>query len=79
MVKGYTLIVFENWVENSPIQKIEEAGEKRSVLSITFMGSTLRIQEMKLAWTLRDQEQWRVDVLIPILGDGNCRFEWKGN
>jgi len=28
MVKGYTIIVFENWVENNPIQKVEEAGEK---------------------------------------------------
>jgi hypothetical protein len=58
MVKGYTVIVFENWVENSPIQKIEEAGEKSSVVSVAFLGSTLRIQEMKLAWTLRAQEKW---------------------
>jgi hypothetical protein len=28
MVKGYTVIVFKNWVKNSPIQNMEEAGEK---------------------------------------------------
>jgi hypothetical protein len=31
MVKGYTVIVFENWFENSPIQKVEEAREKEAL------------------------------------------------
>jgi hypothetical protein len=28
MKKDTTAIVFENWVENTPIQMVEEAGEK---------------------------------------------------
>jgi hypothetical protein len=28
MVKGYPVIIFENWVENSLAQQIEEAREK---------------------------------------------------
>jgi hypothetical protein len=34
---------------------------------------------MKLAWALRAQKKWLLDVLRPIPGDGNYKFEWKGN
>jgi hypothetical protein len=54
--KDITAIVFENWVENSPIQKVEEIGEKGSVVSTATLGSTVRIQEIKFAWALRARE-----------------------
>ena len=56
MKKEITAIVFENWVENNPIQKVEEVGKKGIVVSVAFLGSTLRIQEINLTWALKNRE-----------------------
>ena len=65
IMKGYPVIVFENW-SKQPNSTDRGGKEKNNVVSVASLGSTLRMQNIRLAWTLRAQEQWREDVLRPI-------------
>jgi hypothetical protein len=57
MVKESTVMIFENQVEKHSNSNGRGSRGKGNVVSTTVLGSTVRIQEVKLAWALKTREQ----------------------